>query len=423
MSATYIKEDLPELESPQPEKLDIEPPPDGGLLAWSQVTVFFFGTWNSWGLVNTFGVYQEYYQQNLLQDIPPGTISWIGALQGSLVFLFALIIGPLIDRGFVKQLLFIGAILQGFAYMMMSLSTKYYQLLLTQGVCSGLASSICFCCGITLLSSWFRKRRGIAVGLGATGAAFGGVIYSILARQMIKIHGFAWSARILGFIAFGTEFVAFLVAKRRLPPRKTGAFIDFEAYTILEVTAISWAYLLANGGIYVFYFYIQTYALNHLTHTDYDLMIYTTAILNSGSVPGRIIPNYLADIYGPVTIFTISVIATMILTWFWLMAESEAAVLIIAWFYGFFTGPVVSLVSPAVATMTPDLTKLGTRLSFCFLHGGIGFLIGPPLAGIMIRVHAWKYGQIYAGCLVTLACVAGLISRWKVLKGKWKGFA
>jgi hypothetical protein len=43
------------------------PPPNGGLQAWLHVLGGFMLFFNTWGILNTFGVYQTYYEQ-------PGTL-------------------------------------------------------------------------------------------------------------------------------------------------------------------------------------------------------------------------------------------------------------------------------------------------------------------------------------------------------------
>ncbi|KAH0286259.1 hypothetical protein KCU62_g6858, partial [Aureobasidium sp. EXF-3399] len=55
--------------------------PDGGLAAWLQVVGSFLINMNNWGLANSFGVYQAYYQFELLQSHSASNIAWIGRLQ------------------------------------------------------------------------------------------------------------------------------------------------------------------------------------------------------------------------------------------------------------------------------------------------------------------------------------------------------
>ena len=49
--------------------------PDGGLVAWLQVLGSFMIFFNTWGVVNSFGVYQTYYENNILQSEGASRIS------------------------------------------------------------------------------------------------------------------------------------------------------------------------------------------------------------------------------------------------------------------------------------------------------------------------------------------------------------
>ncbi|KAL2025217.1 hypothetical protein VTO58DRAFT_105307, partial [Aureobasidium pullulans] len=55
--------------------------PNGGTKAWLQVLGAFFLFFNSWGIINTFGAYQTYYQSGILASSSPSDISWIGSVQ------------------------------------------------------------------------------------------------------------------------------------------------------------------------------------------------------------------------------------------------------------------------------------------------------------------------------------------------------
>lgn len=59
--------------------------PNGGLKAWLQVLGAFFLFFNSWGIINTFGVYQTYYESGILSSSTPSDISWIGSVQAFLL--------------------------------------------------------------------------------------------------------------------------------------------------------------------------------------------------------------------------------------------------------------------------------------------------------------------------------------------------
>ena len=61
----------PELEVEKPP--GPPPPPNGGLTAWLQVVGGFIIFFNTWGLINTFAVFQTYYESAgfFLPSLPP----------------------------------------------------------------------------------------------------------------------------------------------------------------------------------------------------------------------------------------------------------------------------------------------------------------------------------------------------------------
>ncbi|KAL1859020.1 hypothetical protein Daus18300_009658 [Diaporthe australafricana] len=73
------------------------PPPDGGLKAWTAVAAGHLVIMNTWGYINSFGVFQTYYSTEL--GLPPATISWIGSIQVFLLFFIGTFTGRITDAG------------------------------------------------------------------------------------------------------------------------------------------------------------------------------------------------------------------------------------------------------------------------------------------------------------------------------------
>lgn len=101
--------------------------PDGGRTAWMQVAASFLINLNVYGAVNAFGVFQNFYETEQLTSYSSSTISWIGTLQGSLILFIGAVAGPLFDKGYFMLTLRGAAIGLVFSWMMLSLSTQYYQ--------------------------------------------------------------------------------------------------------------------------------------------------------------------------------------------------------------------------------------------------------------------------------------------------------
>lgn len=89
------------------------------------------------GFTLSFGAFQAYYSGNILSDMSASSISWIGTIQAWLLIVVGVLSGPLFDRGFFRSMLCVGNCLVVFGIMMLSLSTKYWQIFLSQGICMG----------------------------------------------------------------------------------------------------------------------------------------------------------------------------------------------------------------------------------------------------------------------------------------------
>ena len=147
--------------------------PNGGVRAWLQVVGAFFLFFNSWGIVNTFGSYETYYETDLLRSSSPSSIAWIGSVQAFLLLIVGALAGPLYDAGYFRHLLAVGSLLLVLGQMMLSLCTEYWQVMLAQAVCVGIGCGIMFVPSVAILSTYFTTKIATAIGLAASGSSLG----------------------------------------------------------------------------------------------------------------------------------------------------------------------------------------------------------------------------------------------------------
>jgi MFS family permease len=69
----------------------------------------------------------------------------------------------------------LGAILLVLGQMMLSLSSQYYQIILSQGICSGIGAGLVYVPSIALVNTQFTTKRALAMGLVTSGASLGTV--------------------------------------------------------------------------------------------------------------------------------------------------------------------------------------------------------------------------------------------------------
>lgn len=355
------------------------------------------------GVINTWGAFQTYYEQNLLSNMSSSDIAWIGSLQSFLLMLFGVVTGPLFDAGYFRYLLTFGNIMMPFALMMVSISSKYWHLILAQGVVIGLSSGCLFVPSVAILPQYFKKRRGLANGVAASGSSIGGVVYPIMFNQLQQKVGFPWATRAVGFLCLGTICISQLTMKLRFSPKDKRKLFIVSAFKEPQFVMFCIAMFLGFMGFYNFLFYVQSYAID-TGIVGSELGFYLLAMLNAGSTFGRIFPNFIADLTGPLNVLTPAATATAILAFAWIGVHNVPGIIVLAVLYGLCSGGFVSLPAVVMATMTQDVRELGTRLGMVFAVTSIGLLIGTPIGGAILSDSGSYLGvQLFTACCLITA--------------------
>ncbi|RAH69942.1 uncharacterized protein BO66DRAFT_438646 [Aspergillus aculeatinus CBS 121060] len=155
---------------------------------------------SAWELMNAFGVFQTFYELDLLASKSSSDISWIGSTQAFLMFIVSAIVGPIVDAGYVRSLLVLGALLTVLGICMTSLCTAYWQVFLAQALTMGLGFGCLYVPAPTIVSQYFYARTALAMGASSAGTAIGGVIYPIIFTRLQPRIGFGWTTRVLALI-------------------------------------------------------------------------------------------------------------------------------------------------------------------------------------------------------------------------------
>ena len=81
--------------------------------------------------------------------------------------------GRLLDAGYLRPQLCTGIFLQVLGLIMTSISTKYWQILASQGLCVGLGAGLLYLPGVAVPAQYFSSNIMLATGLIATGSSMG----------------------------------------------------------------------------------------------------------------------------------------------------------------------------------------------------------------------------------------------------------
>ena len=230
-------------------------PPDGGLTAWLQVLCGHLVVFNVWGYINSFGIFQQYYATMVNRSA--SDISWVGSLQIFFVYFLGTFSGRATDAGYLRTFLTAGLFLQVFGTFMTSISSTYWQLVLAQGVCQGIGNGLAFCPVVALISTYFTSKRTIAISTSASGAATGGLVFPAIAQNLLSRVGFGWTVRVMGFVLLFNSIVVLSLVRQRLPPRKTGPFIEWKAFTEMTYTFFAFGTFFCFWAVYYAYDYVS----------------------------------------------------------------------------------------------------------------------------------------------------------------------
>ncbi|KAF5871399.1 putative mfs monocarboxylate transporter protein [Botrytis fragariae] len=363
----------------EPRSATDAPAPDGGFVAWS------------------LDYFQAYYET----DYPSWTssqISWIGSIQAFFLFGFSIVAGLVIDRGYLRYLVWIGCFLCVLATMLTSISSEYWHFILAQGVMFGIGSGLfipALLCFQLILTRNKHRLWELQLLVFA-----GGMVFPIVFNHLQPRIGFGWSICVVGFIILFAATIPVLGIHVRTPPSAVRKIFDTKA-------GKEPPFLVTSA--YIPPFYVQLYALD-TNIVGGDLVPYLSSLLNAGSFFGRIIPTHFADTYGPFNIDVICVLVSGILAFTWITIHSTASMILSTISYGFFSGVLTSIYPNLGIALSPDAGVLSFRLGMLLMPISAGILVVNLTAGAL-ESYGWISLQIFTAALLTASLLVVIVAR------------
>ncbi|KAF9048047.1 MFS general substrate transporter [Hymenopellis radicata] len=363
-------------------------PPDGGFKAWSTVLGATLVSLSTFGFVNGFGAFSDYYNEAYLTNYSATLISMIGALQVFLLYILAGFSGAVFDAIGPRLLMPFSGIIVVFSIFMLSLTKpqQIWQQFLAQGVLFNLGASFGFFPCLAVVSHWFRRKNAYAIGCVAAGASVGGIIFPIMIHRLIPKIGFGWTIRIIGFIALFCYSIGVLTIHARRPTKPLPPLtqlLDFGAfkhptYTFLAIG--SWISIFSSLNPF---FYVGLYGT--VAFGESNLTPYYLAVLCATSIVGRVGPGLIADRLGRYNVICVGTcISSVLILAVWYTSSTEGSLVAFAALYGFTSGPFFSLLPSCVAQISP-IEKVGARIGMMFATMSSGAFAGTPIGGVFIK--------------------------------------
>ena len=268
-----------------------------------------------------------------------------------------------------------------------------------------------------LVTTYFKKHRGVAVALVSTGNSVGGAVYPVIVRQFLPKLGFAWTIRVLGFVNMALLGLALAFLRPRLPPRKAGPLVEWRAFTEIPYVCVVLGMSFVFGGLFFSYYYLASYGRNIL-HMSYSDSLTLLIIFNGAGIPIRLVTGYLADRYvGPLNAMVPLLFINAMFALCWIAVRSEGGMYAFSTFYGFSAGAFQCLFPTTVASLNNDLSKNGVRIGMAFSIFSFAGLTGPVIGGALLEdgQHGYLIAQLCLGVLTGVgACFVCAARMYKV---------
>ncbi|TCD65380.1 hypothetical protein EIP91_002744 [Steccherinum ochraceum] len=393
------------------ESIGIDQYPEGGRDAVMTVVGALLSNFVQFGVVNLIGPLQAHYSANQLKGMSESKISWIGTFLLFFYFFTAAPIGRVFDSTGPTVLLTVGSVLTVFGLMMVSLCKEYYQFFLAEGLILGVGTALVFYPALNAIAHFYSKKRGTMMGLTTAGSSIGAIVFPIAFNKLIPTVGFPWAVRIIGFICLALLVPMVLLIKSRLPRREFGGLssvIDFSGLRETTYTLFVVGAMITGLGLYNPYFYSQTFSEDH-GYSD-NVSDYIVAIMNAGSLFGRIIPGIIADRFGVVTLMAFLCTCSAVILLCWIAVSGPAGLIIWGIFYGFCSGSFLSLAPACIARFTTDMTAYGGRCGVFFGMISFATLVSAPIAGALLDHDSGSFNHmiIFSGVVY----LAGAVFFW-----------
>jgi len=256
------------------------------------------------------------------------------------------------------------------------------------------------------ISTWFARRRGMALAVVITGGAVGGVVLPPLAQALVRGMGWRGACLALGLavLAIGVPVVARFVRERT--PERTGA-AEATGSPLAEGLRSPWFWVLVAGilcGTMV-----QNSVIVHLAALLTDRGIaperaaVALSVMAGAAVAGRLATGFLIDrLHAPRVGLAMMGLAA---AGAWLLsgASSFPVAVLAAALVGFGTGGEADVV-PYLLSRYFGLRSFSTLYGCAWMAGAVGGAFGPVLMG-----RAFDATGSYQQTLVRLA-VAALVA-------------
>jgi len=323
----------------------------------------------------------------------------------------------MVDRHGARKVIFTGAIVAGLGFTLLSQMSNLWQFYVGYAFIGVGMAALGYVPASVVVSNWFKKRRGLAVGLMSSGIGVGGFVIAPLVGGYL-IPGFGWRASYFALALLTWVFMipsALFVIKTR--PSDMGLYPDgikpAEAVASTKVSSPTPQGLTLTMALTTSAFWLIaiSFLLNHFSHggtiqnqvphlndIGFPVTIAATALgsVALGSAVGKLGFGWLCD-WIPAKYALAIGLCFQLMSIIVLVSIKPESPVVLIWLYAILMGLGVGSWLPTmsmVVSSTFGLASFGAIFGAITLAQSIGNATGPAMAGFMydsMNTYHWPF--------------------------------
>ncbi|KAH8122257.1 hypothetical protein FP744_10006145 [Trichoderma asperellum] len=385
------------------------------VVAAAASTVFvYLGIIYSWGLLEASLVDTTGYSLT--------TLTFVGSLATSFMISVSLFARFCIQRFGYQKTALAGAFLMGLGEFVVSWASDHIiALFLLHGVTFGVGGGLSMFACSTAPLSWFKRHRGLAVGIVFGGGSLGAAVFGVATKYMINNLSTAWAFRILGVLVWAVGIPSSFFIRHSQMPRSKVTGAQWFLFRDRRLVILSIGLALSTFSIFIPPYFIPIFA--KAIHGFSDSALVGLAVWNLASTIGRVFGGFAADhLLGPINCLLVSTFLTGISALLiWPFASNLAVLLVFIIINGIGCGSFFSLVPPVLGRIF-GVEIIVELLPMVWTTWFFGFFFGTPIASSLYSlsngngVAQYRPAAFFAGAMSVLGLTFMLGVRFMVEK-------
>jgi MFS family permease len=351
---------------------------DGGY-GWVVVLGAFLANAVGFGILYSFTVFFPSIVGEF--DSGRGATSVIPSVAAAVMLGMGGVLGRLTDRVGPRRMVAAGAVLITAGLLLSSWSVSIWQVYLSYGLLLGLGVGSSFLPSNAAVGQWFSRKRGLATGIAVAGSGVGSIVLAPVSERLIATYDWRIATRVIAVAGFILLLFVAAIIRGRGVRHTSSVFGRMRADRTFRILYISAA--IGSYGYWVPFVHIVPYARDRgLSIADAALLV---SIMGALNIIGRVALGAVADSFGRVRIFQLSLVAMTVAILLWPLARHSGGLIAFVAVYGFFAGAFISLLFALTADYF-GVERLPGITGLLNTAAALGTLLGPSVSGAIFDV-------------------------------------